>query len=164
MKMNFETSLQSGPHFFLKSLVGKYTGEVRVWFEGPDPVDVSPVTAEIRGVHGDRFAEMEYETSFQGKPVTGTAFLGTYLKTAAYQLIWMDSFHTGTSMIFFEGSMTDVTFNVRGSYPAGEQNEQTWGWRMTMEKKGGNILWKHYNITPDGQEFRAIEITLTPQS
>jgi hypothetical protein len=48
---------------------------------------------------------------------------------------------------------------VLGSYRAGNQR---WGWRTVFHEADGQLLLEATNIAPDGQEFPAIDVRLSP--
>jgi hypothetical protein len=64
-------------------------------------------------------------------------------------------------MMYASGVAESNSFNATGHYVAGENNEQTWGWRTTLEIVSNNeIIIRAYNITPEGEEQLAVQYDL----
>lgn len=156
MADKFQDSLSNGAHKLLSSFCGSFEGTARTWFDGPDPVDTSTVKGTVRSTLGGRFIIHEYEGTFQGKPLTGMAIIGKYLGQDKWQIAWIDSFHNGTRIMLSEGRSPSEKPDVYGNYPADVGAD--WGWRTMIEAPSGDqLLVTHFNITPDGQEVKAVE-------
>jgi hypothetical protein len=153
-----------GAHHRLGQLAGTWAGTARTWFEPDKLADESPIAGTIRLVFDGRFALHEYRGSINGKPLTGMAIHGYHLDHERWETAWIDSFHTGTSILFSLGGphAGDAPASVLGHYslPGGEP----WGWRTTIEiPDADHLVITHYNILPGGLEARAVEIRYTRQ-
>ncbi len=160
MSDKLQHSLKNGAHALLNHCVGKYEGTIRTWFEEGDPVDTATVKGELRQVLDGMFILHEYESTFQGKPMKGLAMIGHFLGEGRWQTAWVDSFHNGTRIMFSEGAAgaDPLRPDVSGSYPA--PPGPNWGWRTKMEQPSPELLViTHFNITPDGQEAKAVEFS-----
>jgi hypothetical protein len=159
MSEKLDSSKANGIHFQLNRLTGEWQGTATVWFEPDVIADQSPVHATMRPLLDGRFILMEYQGSFAGKPLDGLAILGFHLETEKYQTAWVDSFHTGTAMIFSESSRHAKQFNVLGSYEyVSPEVDQKWGWRTEVEMTNDDELkMTAYNIESDGSEAKATE-------
>lgn len=157
--MDLETSLASGPHALLARLVGTWQGRARLWFEPGDPVDDQAIEGTIEPVAGGRFVRHRYRTQVMGDEHSGEAIIGCDLARRRWQVAWIDTFHTGEQIMFSEGAWAagDTRLDVRGSYPAEEGPD--WGWRTTMEPAADGAVVQHHNVTPDGAETLAVDIT-----
>lgn len=158
MSENFETSRNNGPHGLLAKLEGEWEGIAKVWFEPGNPVDESPVRGTMRLVMNGRYLLHEYKGRFQGKPLEGLAIYGHELGMKKFQSAWIDSFHTGSGIIFSE-SLRSGEFSVLGSYAyVTPETEQHWGWRTTVEVVSDDeVIFTAYNISPEGEEAKATE-------
>lgn len=151
-------SRESGPHSKLKLLEGKLRGTSRVWFEPGKLADESPIEGAMRLVLDGRFLLHEYKTSMGGKPIEGMALYGYHFDRERWEAAWVDSFHSGSAIMFSHGGKPDG-FNVLGSYPA--PGGPDWGWRTELEASPEGPIVRHYNVTPDGAEALAVEIRYT---
>lgn len=146
----FEASKSSGAHFKLSQMAGDWEGTTSVFYdESGNPVDTSPMQGTFKPVLGGRFMLHEYTGSMQGKPLEGIAICGVQLETGKFQFAWVDSFHTGTTIMFFEDHQPDKLFSVLGSWAAGDE---IWGWRTEIEMPDNDtLIIKSKNLTPAGE-------------
>ncbi|MBS1518991.1 MAG: DUF1579 domain-containing protein [Bacteroidetes bacterium] len=157
-KENFAKSSEDGRHFRLMQLAGKWEGIVRTWFEPGILADESKISGEFRPILGNRFILHEYNYELQGKPHEAVSITGFSIPEQKYQTAWIDSFHNGTSIMFSDGSEKGNGFSVLGSY-GGVDFEERWGWRTEIDIiDKDNAVITAYNITPQGDEARAVEI------
>jgi len=156
-KRSFEQSrAEGGVHHRLAQLAGEWEGTTKTWFEADNLADESPWRGIIRPVLEGRFVVHEYEGSFQGKPIAGVAIHGYHLDRGRYETAWIDSFHTGTAIMFFTGQAGDEAHRVLGSYEA--PSGPPWGWRTDIaQPETDRLVITHYNVTPEGQETKAVE-------
>ena len=153
-----ETSLQSGNHQKLSSLIGAWEGVTKTWFEPGDPVDESPVSGVFKPLFDGRFVMHEYQGTFQGKPFEGIAIYGYFLMTGKFQSVWMDTFHMGTGFMLSEGEANDPSVRITGNFQASAEDSARWSWRTEIEWEGENdLIITAYNITPAGEETKALE-------
>lgn len=159
MSQELETSKASGPHSQLLKLQGHWEGTNKVWFEPGDPVDQSSVTGSMKLIFDGRYILYEYTGSFQGNPLEGMAIIGYDLNMKRYQIAWIDSFHTGTSILFSEGERGSEEPSVLGSYTyIAPEGETTWGWRTTIEViNDDEIFFRAFNVIPGAGDVKATE-------
>jgi Protein of unknown function (DUF1579) len=155
--MSDEQPTVSPEHQQLSLLVGEWEGITRVWFEPDKLADESPVTGTMRLLLGGNYIIHEYKGSFDGNPIEGVAIYGYDTGAKVFQSAWVDSFHTGTSIMLSEGNPITDGFSVLGSYKT-YSPDSTWGWRTEFELKDQNTLViTAYNIMPDGLEYKGVE-------
>ncbi|WNG32926.1 DUF1579 domain-containing protein [Archangium violaceum] len=156
-RRSFEESRQEGGlHHRLGQLVGEWEGVTRTWFEADKLADESPWRGTIRPVLEGRFVVHEYEGTFQGKPLAGMAIYGYHLDPDRFEMAWVDTFHTGTGIMFSKGPNDGRGYGVLGSYEA--PSGPPWGWRTDIQQPAPEqLIITHYNISPEGQETRAVE-------
>jgi len=156
--MDFAKSLENGPHSTINRLVGHWAGIARLWFEPGPPHSEGPVKGKIEAVHSGRFAGHEYSTSIDGNYHQGNVLIGCDLADLQWQIAWTDTFHTGTEIMFSQGSAEDVSRIVAlGSYL--DENRQRWGWRTEINPGDDRLLIRHFNISPypEDPELLAVE-------
>jgi hypothetical protein len=148
------------PHDLFAKLPGRWRGIARVWFEPGVLADESPVEGEMRLRQGGTFLEWAYRGALQGKPIEGAALVGHFGTRRRFEVAWTDSFHMGQGILFSTGSATAKGFSVLGHYPDG-QDGPDWGWRTELAIEGpDHVVWRAWNVTPDGDEALATEAVL----
>lgn len=136
----------------------------RLWFEPGKPAEDSAQRGTIRSVLGGRFLLHEYCGQIGGEAVEGMALWGYHLDEKRFESAWVESFGTGTAIMFSIGDSTttagaaDPRLSMLGSYGDGEGGPR-WGWRTQAEQPGPDELKiTMYNITPQGEECLAVEV------
>lgn len=158
-RQELEASLaEGGPHHRLLRMVGRWEGETRVWFEPDAPPAIEMAQrGSIRAILGDRFVLHEYDAGEGDRASSGVAIYGMHLDAQAHESAWVDSFHTGTSVMHSVGPLTGGAFSVRGSYADGSGGPP-WGWKTVIEQRTDEeLVIAMFNIPPGGSEHRALE-------
>jgi hypothetical protein len=152
METSSETTKQRDK---LNSLIGSWEGTTLTWFEpGKDPVKAAN-KATFKPALNENFVEQEYESSLEGKPFHGKALYAYDSSNEKFQCSWIDSFHMSSSIMFSEGNATEKGFSVLGAY---FYEKIRWGWRTEFEiSSKDEIKITAYNITPEGEDFKALE-------
>ncbi|CAA9546822.1 MAG: hypothetical protein AVDCRST_MAG79-2372 [uncultured Thermoleophilia bacterium] len=158
--MDLETSRAAGPHAVLARLAGSWAGRATLLFEPGIVHAEGPVTGRIELLHDGRFAEHRYTTPIGEAESTGRALIGCELDRRLWQVAWVDSFHTGTSIMLSEGPYDEgrEVVDVLGRYHV--PDGPPWGWRTTYEPGDGRLVVRHYNVTPDGEAALAVQFDL----
>lgn len=140
---------------WLDSLAGEWSGTNRTWFEPDVLADESPITATVRVLPGGSSAVYEYDAVLQGKPFRGVALIAFNTFTGRFDGAWVDSFHMSTNLMVSHGG-GEGGCSLLGSYqdPGGGP---AWGWRTVFELSGVHLTVTAFNITPAGDEARAVE-------
>lgn len=157
-KAEFERSLQAGGHKALAAMAGDWQGTTRVWFE-PDKPPAIEVSQEgtLRSVLGGRFLLHEYRYGEGEQAGEGIAFYGLHLDEQSFEAAWIDTFHTGTSILFSTAADDGSGFKALGSYGDGRGGAR-WGWRTEIALPSADALViTMFNIEPGGSEARALE-------
>lgn len=158
VKKAFELSLIEGRHNELAKLAGEWEGTTRVWFEPDVPTDEAPIRGTIRSALGGRCLVHEYVTLFMGEEEQGIALYSWHIDRQCFECAWIDSTHTGTQIMYSEGTEGQDRFSVLGSY-GGHNGDLPWGWRTEIDLIAADQLSIiAFNITPQGEEAKALEI------
>ena len=98
-----------------------------------------------------------YTWAESNKPQDGLLLIGQSGPVGAVQAAWVDGWHMGDQMMHCQGAAgSDGALSVKGSYavPPGPD----WGWRIDiLPGEGERFRLIMYNITPEGQEYLAVE-------
>lgn len=158
--MAFEQSFGS-PHHLLSRLAGSWAGRSKLWLEPDTLADDSALVGTIQLVLDGRFALYLYQGSVEGEPQHGMFTFGYNTTLDRYEASWVDSFHNNTAIMFCTGRPTDNGFSVLGSFPD-PNGGPDWGWRTEVELlDDDHLVITAYNISPEGEDAKATEATLT---
>ena len=156
-KQAFEASLADGRHRQLAQMAGDWEGSFRLWFAQDDLACEAPQRGRIRSVLGGRFLTHEYESRFNDETIEGFVIYGYHLDDGNWESAWVESFGTGTSIMFSTGGGSAPYPDVLGSYGDG-QGGPRWGWRTRLEQPDpDSLIITMFNLSPQGEEMRAVE-------
>lgn len=120
----------------------------------------SPSSLAVTPILKGKFIRMDYTWAYQGNPEEGMLLIGYEEKTNAVTAHWADTWHQPTVMVCQGNAEANDSMSVKGSYAAPPGPD--WGWRITISSRDNqNLQMVMYNITPEGQEYLAVEAKYT---
>lgn len=137
-------------------MIGQWEGNCQTWFEPEKLADESRVRGEFSWALAGRFIRHTYQGSMLGKLRQGEELIAFNSVAKQFQTSWVDDFHMNYAILFSQGDAIANGFSVRGHYDVGE-NQAPWGWRTEYVLADDMLSITAFNITPDGQEAKAIE-------
>ena len=143
------------PHRAFAPLAGSFRGKTKLWLDPSKPPEESPIDLSAEVILGGRWLRLSYRSFAFGGPHAGQMLLGFHKDAGDHELAWVDSSHTGSSIMWCTGKRReDGVIDVLGSYTG---DGERWGWRTLIRSTGKNaLLIEALNVTPQGEEQRAI--------
>jgi hypothetical protein len=143
----------------LTNLVGSWAGTNRLWMMPDEPVHESDTTMKVALGERGGFATLQYTWTEDSKAQLGLLAIGPVLDENAVSGAWIDTFHTANSFMSLQGATgEDGNIVLKCSYPAPEGPD--WGWQIRITPKPGDaFLFTMYNVSPEGEEYLAVEVT-----
>lgn len=148
-------------HKLLAEVVGKWDGEITTWM-GPNMPASEPakLTAEMNMLLGGRYLESVYKGNMMGMPFEGKGISAYDNATQMFQDIWIDNM--GTGIMRLEGKFDEATKTV--TYK-GKMTDAAVGKEVDVKQIvtfGDKIhTMQMFGYTPDGTEFKSMEIKMT---
>lgn len=142
---------------FLGKLTGSWQGTCRTWFEPGILADESQVSGTFSPLLEGRLWRHTYVGEIQGKPRNGEETLVFNHVSGCFEVAWIDDFHMNYGVLYSVGPPTSAGFSVCGKYEVGE-GQPAWGWKTTYDLTSSDrLIMTAYNVTPDGDEAKALE-------
>jgi hypothetical protein len=139
-----------------RRLTGRWQGSYRLIVDPSAPARVSETSAVIAPVTGGGSTRIDYTWEYDGTPQQGSLLLGHDDPRGVFTAMWMDSWHMSDKEMLSEGPASSESLDVRGSYEAPPGPD--WGWRTVIEvASADSFRMIMYNVTPDGQEYLAVD-------
>jgi hypothetical protein len=149
-------------HKALDGMVGSWTAATKWWAApGTEPM-VSNGTCENSWVLGGRYVMCSYKGDMMGQPFEGLGYLGYDNYKKKYIHLWMDNM--GTMWMVSEGTMSGNICTLNSEF-----DDFLTGKKATMRQEVKVIDNDHhvvdmYSFTPDGKEFKMMEIAYSRKS
>jgi hypothetical protein len=141
-------------HETLAGFVGTWRGLCQLWLDADAPPEEDQVELQAELLLGGRWLRLCTSGTALGQRHAGEMLIGYHKDAQRYELAWVDSFHTATSIMLSTGpARAPGVVDVLGSYAAGDQR---WGWRTRLWLSApGELALEAFNIPPGGAEQRA---------
>ncbi|MBK9208888.1 MAG: DUF1579 family protein [Anaerolineales bacterium] len=156
--MTFSNSIDT-PHHFFARMAGNWRGTSKLWLEPEKLAEEAQIVGTIQLLLEGRFALFLYQGSIEGEAQHGMFTFGYNTTLEQFETSWVDSFHTGTGIMFCIGAEKENGFAVTGSYPD-PTGGPDWNWRTEVELIADELMVTAYNISPEGGEAKAVEAKL----
>jgi hypothetical protein len=141
---------------FFKQICGTWEGKAKTYFKPNELADESTIRGTIRELLDGLFLLHEYEGTLMGEKMLGLAIYGYNENKDQFEIAWINNAHMGSEIMLSTGKNTDGEFLVNSEYEAGGE---IWGWKTILELiEPNNLIIRHFNITPKGQEYLGVEI------
>jgi len=153
-----EAATPGQAHANLQPLVGKWVTETKIWMDPNRAPEVSKGRANHEWMLGKRFIKEDYSGKFGGQAFQGVGTIGFDNVKQEYVSTWVDTMGTGimTSEGKFDPATHSIEMNGKYSCPMmGEKEART----VTKILSNNTHVFEMYDRTPDGKEFKTLEIT-----
>lgn len=125
------------------------------WLEAPHNVQESPSNLSISLDPVGSFALVDYDWVYNGELQHGQALISGSTESGEVTSGWSDSWHQNTSVMALAGTGMDGEVSLKGEYAV--EGHPNWGWRITFGLDGDRLLFRMFNISPEGDEEWAVE-------
>ena len=144
----------------LLELEGSWQGRSKLQDPIQGGVDESSSNLEVTRVLSGKFVRLDYDWSYRGEPQEGSLLFGFDPESREVSAHWIDSWHMGRAVMACKGrNEGDGSYRVTGSYSI--PGADAWGWRIELDVQGEPATVVMYNISPQGEEFLAVEASYT---
>ena len=147
-------------HQALTPLAGNWTATGRSWMKPGDKPMESQGTSNNSWVFENRFLKQEFKGNWAGQPFEGMGYVGYDNIRGEYESIWLDNMMTGIVKltVTYDPASKALTFTGTFSCPVtGDKNHMMKAeWKIIDNDKNVYTAW---DKTPDGKEFKSMEIT-----
>ena len=149
------------PHELLEGTVGEWVLTIRIWRS----LDTEPLetmgTATGAWILGDRFVETRYQGEVMERPFEGLKIEGYDKAAGHYVSTWRDNMNTQT--LVFQGQCGDdgTTREMTANFldPVSKTLLIVKG--VTTLTSDDSYLYESFVVTPDGSEFKNMELEAT---
>ena len=155
------TGQEPVPMKILETMVGKWEGTCKTWLRPGSEPDESKIAGEFKALEGVKVIRHSYESSFQEEPRNGEETIAYNAPENEFQVSWFDTFHMNYALLLSTGKANEEGngFTVLSKYRMGPDQDY-WSWRTEYEVVDEDTLRVvAYNITPAGQEGKAVDIS-----
>ncbi len=158
MEMMEKYATPGKEHEFLKKYVGEWNVEVKAWMKPGEQPMTSAGTMKSKLIFEGRYVSCHFDGMMMGRKYMGLEIIGYDKFQKKYATLWIDNMGTG----FF---VTSGTLDASGMVmtDAGTTPDMMTGGiqkvkNVTTFMPDGSYRFEMFMITPDGKEFRSMEL------
>ena len=150
-------------HQHMKQFAGNWKTETKLWTAPGAEPQISSGTAEAKLVLGGRFLNTIYTGNFMGESFEGVGLSGYDNYEKKHTDIWMDNM--GTLMMPSEGICSEggKVLRMTGRFTNPMTGEEETMKMVTRVISDNEYVWVAYDKSPEGEEFKHMEVTYTRQ-
>jgi hypothetical protein len=137
----------------LSPLIGAWEGQSTLYLDPDQEGDTQPSSVEVVPAANGKALLVTYVWHVDDAPERGALLIERDPKQPGCRAAWVDSWHQDRVMMILEGQTADAV-DMYGKYQA--EGWPEWGWRIRLEADGDQFRLLMWNITPEGQENRAV--------
>ena len=160
-----ELGSPSEGHKALESFVGSWTYTGQFWMSPDGPPQTMTGTTMNTLIFGGRFLKQEFTggAMMEGQPpFEGLGIVGYDNMRKEYQTVWFDNMATGMMQGTAQFDAAAKTLTEQGDFSCPMTGETHRKMRTTWKVLDANhTTYESYMSTPDGKEFKAMEIRYT---
>jgi len=161
MKAWQEYATPTEPHKRMASEVGTWTEDMTFWMS---PDDKNPqkntATVEIKMILGGRYQEQKHKGKVMGMDFEGISVLAYNNASGEYTSTWIDNMATGLMVGTgkFDEATKSTTFLGEMTDPLTKKSKKTRQIITIVDDNTQKI--ESYDTTPEGKEFKSMEILM----
>lgn len=160
MMAKWEAMNAKGPeHERFKNMVGTWKAESKSWMApGTEPM-VSEGRAVFKLILDGRYLQQDYSGEMMGQPFTGISVEGFDRIKKKYVSTWMDSSSTGIYIQYGTQDPSGKSFTYHGKMDDPFTGQEKTARSVAREIDKDTAVFEMYDTTPDGTEYKCMEIT-----
>ncbi len=149
-------------HKALEAFTGKWTYTGKFWMTPDSEAQEMTGTAVNEMIYGGRFLKQEFEGPWMGQTFNGLGFTGYDNIKGEYISIWIDSMATGimTAAGDYNPDRKKLSLSGENSCPLTGEKDRKGRSDWTVTDADHNT-YASYSYTPEGQEYKVMEINYT---
>ena len=147
-------------HKMLANDTGSWDEEVTMWMSPDGKPSTSKMTAETKMILGGRYQESRHKGTFEGMPFEGISTVAYNNASKEYNSTWIDNMATG--IMTMNGKYDEATKSINFTGECVDpMTKKTKKIRQVMTMIDANTQkMESYDITPDGKEYKSMEIKM----
>lgn len=143
-----------------EALIGPWQGENILHNPMTGSPQSSPTTFHNQLILNASFLDASYDWVFEGQKQEGRLTLGLVDGKDHVFATWIDTWHMSGAFMVMKGTHTAGRIDLYGEYEV--EGYPNWGWTISLESSPQSLSIVMKNLSPEKQEYPAVEISLRP--